>query len=78
MIFGLVVGAVAKLLKPGPDPGGFLVTMLLGMAGAGVGGWIGRSLGLYGPAQPAGFIMALVGAILLLVLYGMLFRPKTV
>jgi uncharacterized membrane protein YeaQ/YmgE (transglycosylase-associated protein family) len=77
IIFGLVVGGVAKLLTPGRDPGGFLITMLLGMAGAGIGGWIGRSLGMYGPDEPAGFIMALVGAIVLLLVYRMFARPRT-
>lgn len=77
IIFGLVVGGVAKLLTPGRDPGGFLITMLLGMAGAGIGGWIGRSLGMYGPDEPAGFIMALVGAIVLLLVYRMFTRPRT-
>jgi uncharacterized membrane protein YeaQ/YmgE (transglycosylase-associated protein family) len=69
IIFGLIVGALAKLLMPGKDPGGIIITMLLGIAGALLGGWIGRALGLYGPDQPAGFLMALVGAILLLALY---------
>jgi uncharacterized membrane protein YeaQ/YmgE (transglycosylase-associated protein family) len=69
IIFGLIVGALAKLLMPGKDPGGIIITMLLGIAGALLGGWIGRALGLYGPDEPAGFVMALLGAILLLVLY---------
>jgi uncharacterized membrane protein YeaQ/YmgE (transglycosylase-associated protein family) len=69
IVFGLVVGVIAKLLMPGRDPGGFIVTILLGIVGAVVGGWIGRALGLYGPGEPAGFIMAVVGAILLLVIY---------
>jgi uncharacterized membrane protein YeaQ/YmgE (transglycosylase-associated protein family) len=69
IVFGLIVGVIAKLLMPGRDPGGFIVTILLGIVGAVVGGWIGRALGLYGPGEPAGFIMAVVGAILLLVIY---------
>jgi len=69
IIFGLIVGALAKLLMPGKDPGGLIITMLLGIAGALLGGWIGRALGLYGPEEPAGFVMALLGAILLLVIY---------
>jgi len=77
MIFGLIVGAVAKLLTPGRDPGGFLITMLLGMAGAGLGGWLGRSFGFYGPGEPAGFLMALVGAVLLLLLYRMFVGRQT-
>ncbi|MEP7365714.1 MAG: GlsB/YeaQ/YmgE family stress response membrane protein [Acidobacteriota bacterium] len=71
MIFGLLVGAVAKLMMPGRDPGGFIITMLIGMAGAAVGGWLGRSFGMYGPAEPAGFLMALVGAVSLLLIYRM-------
>jgi uncharacterized membrane protein YeaQ/YmgE (transglycosylase-associated protein family) len=69
MIIGLIVGALAKLVMPGRDPGGILVTMLLGIAGSVVGGFIGRLLGLYGPGQRAGFIVSTLGAILLLVLY---------
>ena len=67
--FGLVVGALAKLLMPGRDPGGIIVTMALGIAGALVGGFVGRALGWYGPNDGAGFLMSLFGAILLLCLY---------
>ena len=70
ILFGLIVGAVAKLLMPGNDPGGIIVTMLLGIVGAVVGGWIGRALGFYGPNDPAGFLMSLVGAVALLALSG--------
>ena len=66
IIFGLIVGAVAKLLMPGRDPGGWIVTILLGIAGALVGGFLGRALGWYGPNDAAGFLMALVGALVLL------------
>jgi uncharacterized membrane protein YeaQ/YmgE (transglycosylase-associated protein family) len=69
ILFGLVVGALAKLVMPGRDPGGIIVTMLLGIAGALLGGWIGRALGFYGPGEAAGFFMALLGAIILLALY---------
>jgi uncharacterized membrane protein YeaQ/YmgE (transglycosylase-associated protein family) len=69
IVFGLIVGALAKLVMPGRDPGGCIITMLLGIAGAVVGGWLGRAMGLYGPDDAAGFIMALIGAILLLALY---------
>jgi len=69
IIFGLIVGAIAKLLMPGRDPGGFVITILLGIVGAMLGGWLGRIMGLYGPDQPAGFFMALLGSILLLVAY---------
>ena len=71
LVFGLIVGAVAKLLMPGRDPGGFIVTMLLGMAGAVAGGFIGRTLGWYGPNDGAGFLMSLIGAVLLLWIYRM-------
>ena len=69
IVFGLFVGALAKLLMPGKDPGGIIVTMLLGIAGAVVGGFVGRLLGWYGPGEPAGFVMALLGAVLLLFIY---------
>jgi uncharacterized membrane protein YeaQ/YmgE (transglycosylase-associated protein family) len=58
ILFGLVVGAIAKLIMPGKDPGGIIVTMLLGIVGAVVGGFIGRSLGFYGPQQTAGWLMS--------------------
>jgi uncharacterized membrane protein YeaQ/YmgE (transglycosylase-associated protein family) len=74
IVFGLIVGAVAKLLMPGKDPGGIIVTMLLGIVGAIVGGFIGRALGLYSQGQSAGFIMATVGAILVLFIYRRLVR----
>ncbi len=69
IFFGLIVGAIAKLIMPGKDPGGFLITILLGIVGAMLGGWIGRTIGLYGPDAPAGFFMALLGSILLLAAY---------
>jgi uncharacterized membrane protein YeaQ/YmgE (transglycosylase-associated protein family) len=72
IIFGLIVGAIAKLLMPGRDPGGFIVTMLLGIAGALVGGFLGRAAGWYGPNDPAGFLMSLFGAVALLLLYRMI------
>jgi len=71
ILFGLVVGALAKLVMPGRDPGGIIVTMLIGIAGAVLGGFIGRALGFYGEGQAAGFLMSLVGAIALLALYRM-------
>ncbi len=69
LFIGLIVGALAKLVMPGRDPGGVFVTMMLGVAGALVGRLIGRVLGLYGPGEGAGFIMSTLGAILLLALY---------
>ncbi|HEX5069422.1 MAG TPA: GlsB/YeaQ/YmgE family stress response membrane protein [Vicinamibacterales bacterium] len=71
IVFGLIVGAIAKLVMPGRDPGGIIVTMLLGIAGALLGGWIGRALHMYGPDDPAGFLMSLAGAIVLLAIYRM-------
>jgi uncharacterized membrane protein YeaQ/YmgE (transglycosylase-associated protein family) len=76
--FGLVVGIIAKLVVPGRDPGGLFLTLVLGIVGALVGGYLGRILGLYGPNDPVGFLMALGGSILLLVLYRMVAgRPRT-
>ncbi len=69
IVFGLVVGAVAKFVMPGKDPGGLLVTMALGIAGAFVGGFLGRLLGWYSAGEPAGFLMAVLGAVLLLYAY---------
>jgi uncharacterized membrane protein YeaQ/YmgE (transglycosylase-associated protein family) len=78
ILFGLIVGAVAKLIMPGNDPGGIIVTMLLGIVGAVVGGWIGRALGFYGPNDPAGFLMSLVGAVALLAMYRAFARRRGV
>ena len=71
IVFGLIVGVIAKLLMPGRDPGGFVVTMLLGIAGALLGGFVGRAAGLYGPNDAAGYLMSTLGAVLLLFLYRM-------
>ena len=68
-LIGLVVGAFAKLIMPGKDPGGWVVTMLLGIAGSLVGTWLGRLVGWYQEGQSAGFIMSLVGAVVLLAIY---------
>jgi len=68
-VLGLVVGIVAKLLLPGRDPGGLIVTALIGMAGGWVGGRIGRVLGWYDEGHPAGFVMSVVGAMVLLLAY---------
>jgi uncharacterized membrane protein YeaQ/YmgE (transglycosylase-associated protein family) len=76
IVFGLVVGIIAKLLTPGKDPGGFIVTMLLGMAGALLGGFVGRAMGFYGPEQAAGWLMSIGGAVLLLLLYRMMVRRR--
>jgi uncharacterized membrane protein YeaQ/YmgE (transglycosylase-associated protein family) len=69
VVFGLIVGALAKLVMPGRDAGGVLVTMGLGIAGALVAGFMGRLLGWYQPGEPAGFLMATLGAVLLLFIY---------
>jgi uncharacterized membrane protein YeaQ/YmgE (transglycosylase-associated protein family) len=69
IIFGLFVGIVAKFLMPGDDPGGFFVTVALGVLGAVLGGWLGRTLGMYGSGDAAGFIMSVIGAVVLLGLY---------
>jgi len=69
LVIGLIVGAVAKLLVPGRDPGGWIITILLGIAGAIVGTWLGRTLGLYSSGESAGWIASIVGAVLLLLLY---------
>jgi uncharacterized membrane protein YeaQ/YmgE (transglycosylase-associated protein family) len=74
IVFGLIVGVVAKLLMPGEDPGGATVTSLLGIVGSLVGGFIGLALGLYGHGQTVGFVMAAVGAILVLFVYRLLLR----
>ena len=78
ILFGLIVGAIAKLLMPGRDPGGIIVTMLIGIAGALTGGFIGRALGWYGPNDGAGFFMSLLGAILLLWLYRVIVARQAV
>jgi uncharacterized membrane protein YeaQ/YmgE (transglycosylase-associated protein family) len=78
IIFGLIVGALAKLVMPGRDPGGIIVTMLLGVAGALVGGWLGQAIGWYRPGEGAGFLMSLLGAILLLWLYRLFVARRTV
>ena len=75
-LVGLVIGAIAKFLMPGKDPGGIIITMLLGIAGSVIATWLGRVLGMYGPQQSAGFIMSVIGAIILLAIYHM-FRRKT-
>ena len=71
IIFGLIVGAIAKLLMPGRDPGGFIVTILLGIAGALLGGFLGRAMGWYREGDSAGFLMSLIGAVVLLLIYRM-------
>jgi uncharacterized membrane protein YeaQ/YmgE (transglycosylase-associated protein family) len=69
LIIGLVAGAIAKLIMPGKDPGGIIVTMLIGVAGAFIAGFLGRALGWYETGEGAGFIASIIGAIALLAVY---------
>lgn len=78
ILFGLLVGVVAKLLMPGRDPGGMIVTILLGIVGALVGGFLGRVLGWYREGDPVGFLMAVMGAILVLFVFRKLSGPPRV
>jgi uncharacterized membrane protein YeaQ/YmgE (transglycosylase-associated protein family) len=74
IVFGLLVGVIAKFLMPGRDPGGFVVTILIGIAGALLGGFLGRAVGWYREGDPVGFVMAVLGSIVLLALYRMMAR----
>ncbi|WP_413789115.1 GlsB/YeaQ/YmgE family stress response membrane protein [Rhodopila sp.] len=74
IVIGFIVGVIAKLLMPGRDPGGFIVTTLLGIVGAFVATYLGQAIGWYRPDQAAGFIGAVVGAIILLIVYRLLAR----
>ncbi len=78
ILFGLIVGALAKLVMPGRDPGGIIVTMLLGIAGALLGGFLGRAFGMYGEGDTAGFVMSFIGAVILLALYRMVVGRSSV
>ncbi len=69
IVIGLVVGIAAKFLMPGRDPGGFIITALLGIVGAVVATYLGGALGLYGPGESAGFIGAVIGSVVLLAIY---------
>ena len=75
MLFGLIVGVIAKLIMPGRDPGGIFVTMLIGIVGALLGGFLGRAIGWYQPGEAAGYLVATLGAIVLLFIYRKAFRP---
>jgi len=76
IVIGLVVGAIAKLLTPGRDPGGFIITILLGIAGAFIATYVGQHFGWYREGQPAGFIGSILGAILLLIVYRLITRRR--
>ena len=69
IVFGLIVGIIAKFLMPGRDPGGFVITAIIGIVGAVLGGYLGRAVGWYREGEPAGFVVAVIGAIILLALY---------
>ncbi len=77
LIIGLIVGAIAKALMPGKDPGGILVTMLLGIAGAMLASFLGHAMGWYEPDRPAGFIASVFGAMLLLYIYRVVVRNSS-
>jgi uncharacterized membrane protein YeaQ/YmgE (transglycosylase-associated protein family) len=77
-IIGLIAGAIAKFIMPGRDPGGIFVTMLIGVAGALLMSFIGRQLGWYGDGEGAGFLAAIVGAIVLLALYRLINKNRTI
>ena len=77
IIIGAVIGVVAKLLMPGRDPGGCIITILLGIAGSFLAGFLGRAMGWYAEGEPAGFIFSVVGAIILLLIYRIIFGKKT-
>jgi uncharacterized membrane protein YeaQ/YmgE (transglycosylase-associated protein family) len=76
IVIGLLAGGIAKLLMPGRDPGGCLITMLLGIAGALLAGFIGQSIGWYEAGEGAGFIAAIVGAFLILLIYRLVLRRR--
>jgi len=76
LIIGFVVGIVAKLLMPGRDPGGFIITILLGIAGSFLAGFVGRAMHWYSQGQAAGFIASVIGAIVLLIIYRLLFHRR--
>ena len=69
LIIGLIVGALAKLIMPGKDPGGIIITIIIGIAGAFLGTFLGQALHLYQPGQSAGWIMSIIGALILLAIY---------
>jgi uncharacterized membrane protein YeaQ/YmgE (transglycosylase-associated protein family) len=79
ILFGLIVGIIAKLLMPGRDPGGFFITILLGIAGSLLGGFVGRALGMYQPGhRGAGWILSVIGAIVILAIYRLIVRRRAV
>jgi uncharacterized membrane protein YeaQ/YmgE (transglycosylase-associated protein family) len=77
IVFGLIIGVIAKLVMPGRDPGGIIVTILLGIVGAVLGGYIGQAVGIYGANQSAGVFMSILGAVLVLFIYRMVVGRRT-
>lgn len=78
LVFGLVVGAIARLIVPGREPGGWVVSMILGVLGSFLGGYLGRGLGWYRDGEPAGFLMSLLGAVILVVIYHAITRRRAI
>lgn len=78
LFIGLIVGIVAKLLMPGRDPGGFFITIILGILGSFIANYLGHSMGFYQPGQAAGFLASVIGAVVLLVIYRLFTRSRTV
>ena len=76
IVIGLIAGGIAKLLMPGRDPGGCLITMLLGIAGALLAGFVGKMIGWYDESEAAGFIAAIVGAFIILLIYRLVLRRR--
>ena len=76
IVLGLLAGGIAKLLMPGKDPGGCVITILLGIAGALVAGFLGKAVGWYDQNEGAGFIAAIVGAFVILLIYRLVLRRR--
>ena len=77
LVFGLIVGAIARFVVPGREPGGWVVSMVLGVVGSFLGGFVGRALNVYRDGEPAGFVMSLLGAIVLVVAYQAIARRRS-
>jgi len=78
IVFGFVIGLIARAILPGRDSMGFVATTLLGIVGAVVGGWAGQFFGWYAPGEPAGWIFATVGAVIVLAIYNAVVRSRAV
>jgi uncharacterized membrane protein YeaQ/YmgE (transglycosylase-associated protein family) len=76
LIIGLLIGLVARLITPGPNPQGFILTSLLGIVGAVVATYIGQAMNMYAPGEPAGFFASVIGAVLVLAVFHMVVRSK--